>query len=245
MQFQDVKVKWENSKCPLLTKNCWESMKKQMNSSGILSQDFRHCRFFKRSRMICENGTSNLKIIHRPDHLHVDVQRHRMEKGNDGMCLSNSEKSRITRRDSCKDTGRFWVPERKRSGMEPYTPEETWDSTANQMVERFKDTGHPVFKSIGALSRGILKKKNGRDTIHFNADASNRELLFRIIHSVNQLSIYGAATKWYQLGRKNKTRLDEDDGFGQLIPLCREYTLSQVKPTIQIFCRRPFWRNTS
>ena len=34
---------------------------------------------------------------------------------------------------------------------------------------------------IGALSRGILVKKKGRDTIHLNADASNTELLFRII----------------------------------------------------------------
>ena len=46
------------------------------------------------------------------------------------------------------------------------------------------------------LSRGILKKKNGRDTIHFNADASNTELLFRIIHSVNQISIHGAVSNW-------------------------------------------------
>ena len=45
------------------------------------------------------------------------------------------------------------------------------------MVERFKDTGHPVFKSICALSRGILKKENGRDTIHFNADASKYRIL--------------------------------------------------------------------
>ena len=62
------------------------------------------------------------------------------------------------------------------------------------MVEPFKDTGHPVFKSISALSRGILKKKNTRDTKHFNADASNTELLFRIFHSVNQLIIYGAVS---------------------------------------------------
>ena len=45
------------------------------------------------------------------------------------------------------------------------------------MVERFKDTGHPVIKSISALSRGILKKKMNRDTVHFNADASNTEFL--------------------------------------------------------------------
>ena len=35
-----------------------------------------------------------------------------------------------------------------------------------------------------------------RDTIHFNADASNTELLFRIIHSVIPLSIHGAVSKW-------------------------------------------------
>ena len=64
------------------------------------------------------------------------------------------------------------------------------------MVGRFKDNGHPVFKSISGESRGILKKKNNRDTIHFNADASNTEFLFRIIHSVHQLSIQGARSNW-------------------------------------------------
>ena len=54
----------------------------------------------------------------------------------------------------------------------------------------FKDTCRPVFQSIGALSPGILKKKNGRNTIHFDADASNTALLFRIILSVNQLSVF-------------------------------------------------------
>ena len=178
------------------------------------------------------------------------------------------------------------------------------------MVERFKDTGHPVFKSISALSRGILKKKSGRDTIHFNTDAPNTELLFQIIHSVNQLSIYGAVTNWCeQFGLTEEengkempkesvtkdvltcvksqevkllvspakpasgnsmqenihdfesldemiqftkvcelalfehrvtawrlqTRPDEDDGFGQLIPLCREYTLSQAHPQSNFF----------
>ena len=88
----------------------------------------------------------------------------------------------------------------KRSGMELFLTllKEKWDSAAAQMVQRFQDTGHPVYKSISALSRGIfffLKKKK-RDTIHFNADASNTELLFRIIHSVIPLSIHGAVSKW-------------------------------------------------
>ena len=67
---------------------------------------------------------------------------------------------------------------------------------ATQMVERFKETGHPVFKTISAVSREILKRKNNRDTIYFNAGASNTELLFRTIHSANQLSVYRALSSW-------------------------------------------------
>ena len=32
------------------------------------------------------------------------------------------------------------------------------------MVQRLKETGHSVFKSISALSRGIENRKNNRDT---------------------------------------------------------------------------------
>ena len=39
-----------------------------------------------------------------------------------------------------------------------------WDSTVSKMVQRFKETGHPVFKRVSASSRGILKKKKGKET---------------------------------------------------------------------------------
>ena len=35
-----------------------------------------------------------------------------------------------------------------------YKPEGKWDSVASQMVQRFKETGYPVFKSASALNRG-------------------------------------------------------------------------------------------
>ena len=35
------------------------------------------------------------------------------------------------------------------------------------MVEQFGESGHPV------PARGMLRRKNNRDTIHFNADASS------------------------------------------------------------------------
>ena len=90
------------------------------------------------------------------------------KKGNDGICVSNSEKVKEYAKRFSQGHWTFLGPgdEKKWYGTLPYTPEGKWDSTADQMVERFKDTGHPVFKSISALSRGILKKKNGRDTIN-------------------------------------------------------------------------------
>ena len=32
--------------------------------------------------------------------------------------------------------------------------------------------------------------------IHFNGDSMNTELLFQTVHSVNQVSVYGAVTNW-------------------------------------------------
>ena len=43
-------------------------------------------------------------------------------------------------------------------------------------------------------------------------------------------------------GMNCKTRPDEDDGFGQIIPLCREYKLSRVRPQSRAF-RSNSWRN--
>ena len=57
----------------------------------------------------------------------------------------------------------------------------------------FAESGHPTFRATTPLSRGILKSKgHGKLSIHFAADELTIETIFRIIISVNQLSIYGA-----------------------------------------------------
>ena len=75
------------------------------------------------------------------------------------------------------------------------SPEGKWNPIAKEMAEHFKETGHPVFGGISALNLGILKRKGGMSAVHFDADSSNKELLFRTIHSANQLSIYRAAAR--------------------------------------------------
>ena len=75
--------------------------------------------------------------------------------------ISNSEKVKEYAKRFSRGHWTFLGPGdvNKWNGTLPYTPEGQWDSTATQMVERVKDTGHPVFKGIRALSRGILQKK--------------------------------------------------------------------------------------
>ena len=65
---------------------------------------------------------------------------------------------------------------------------ELWDLIVSVFV-----SGCPIFRATTPLSRGKLRSKgNGKLSIHFAADRERIETIFRIIVSVNQLSIYGA-----------------------------------------------------
>ena len=73
------------------------------------------------------------------------------------------------------------------------------------MVEQFKETGHPVFKSISALSRGILKEK------------------WQMYHS-----IYGAVSSWCeQFGMRPNEREMTSERF---VTKGNEQLLKNVKP---------------
>ena len=61
------------------------------------------------------------------------------------------------------------------------------------MLLEFAESGHPIFRATTPLSRGQLKSKGrGKLPIHFAADEHTIDTIFRIILSVNQLSVYGA-----------------------------------------------------
>ena len=112
-------------------------------------------------------------------------------RGNDEVCISNSE-SQGTRAEILAwtlDVPRSWKWKDVVWKKAKSPPERKWDSVASQMVQRFKETVHPVFTSASALSRGILRVLTGKETTHFNADAPT-------IHSVNLLSIHGAVSNW-------------------------------------------------
>ena len=76
------------------------------------------------------------------------------------------------------------------------SPQGEWDRIAEQMMLTFAESTHPVFRSTSPLPRGVLKSKGGgKLSKHCCADPETIETIFRIIVSVNQLSLYGAVAE--------------------------------------------------
>ena len=70
------------------------------------------------------------------------------------------------------------------------SPQGAWDNIAEKMLLEFAESGHPVFRAMTPLSRGTLKSKGrGKLSIHFAADGDTIDTIYRIILSVNQLSV--------------------------------------------------------
>ena len=85
--------------------------------------------------------------------------------------------------------------EKKWYSTHEYKPQGDWDRVAEQIMIKFAESGHPVFRSTSPLSRGLLKSRGGgKLSIHFCADGDTVETVFRTIISVNQLIIYGAVS---------------------------------------------------
>ena len=184
---------------PILTGSYQQLIENRLSSSGIFSQDLRHGRLSRRSRKTCKiekNEPENFEGRNIFRSMFNDIEW--TQKGNSEQCISKAETVENYAKRFPQGHWTLLGPgdEKKWCGILCYTLEGEWDSTATPMVERFKETNHPVLKSISALSRGILRRKNIRDTLHFNADASDTEFLFRTIHSATQLSIYGAVWSW-------------------------------------------------
>ena len=73
------------------------------------------------------------------------------------------------------------------------SPQGAWNHIAEEMLLEFAESAHPIFRATTPLSRGQLKsKRRGKLSIHFTADQDTVDTIYRIILSVNQLSVYGA-----------------------------------------------------
>ena len=113
-------------------------------------------------------------------------------------CLANARVVKVLARKLVLDNGHLLDQDLKRSGiLQRIVPQRAWDHIAEEMLLEFAESGHPTFRATTPLSRGILKSKgHGKLSIHFTADNPTIETIFRIIISVNQLSIYGAVANY-------------------------------------------------
>ena len=132
------------------------------------------------------------------------------EKDNEDSCALTSRKIKEYASNFNEGHRAFLGPGEESKWYQGYATNHggKWDLRATQMVEDFENSGHPVFQGIRPLGRGTLKKKNYRDTIHFKGKYRNVDLLYRTVHSANQLCICGAVTKWCgpNSGEANRSR---------------------------------------
>ena len=115
-------------------------------------------------------------------------------KGNKDECLANAGVVKVLARRFGVGQWSFIGPgSEKKWYSSENSPQGAWDNIAEEMLLEFAERRHPTFRATTPLSRGILKSKGrGKLSIHFAADEHTIDTIFRIILSVNQLSIYGA-----------------------------------------------------
>ena len=105
------------------------------------------------------------------------------------------------------------------------SPQGAWDHIAEETLLLFAESGHSIFRSTTPLSRGKLKSKGkGKVSVHFTADQDTIDTIYRIILSINQLSVYGAVAAMCEEFE------DHQDRTGQLLILVgQSIVLGEVK----------------
>ena len=105
------------------------------------------------------------------------------------------------------------------------SPQGAWDP----------ESGHPIFRATTPLSRGQLKSKGkGKVSIHFSADTDTIDTIYRIILSVNQLSVYGAVAAICEEYESHQ------DGTGQPVILVgQSIVLGEIKAVVPVHDEEP------
>ena len=166
-------------------------MESQLSSSGIFLRNF-FIGIASKDSGVFEDLNLEIELSSCPFFNEVDWNK----KNNEGKCLSHSEEIKEYAKRFSRGRWTFLGTgsEEKWYGSCLSKPEGKWNSVAATMRQRFMETSN-FYTGTSALSRGALKRKENRNTIHFTAESSSVKLLFRIIHSANQLSVYGAVPR--------------------------------------------------
>ena len=143
-------------------------------------------------------------------------------KGNKDECLENAETVKVlARRFGIGQLSFIGPGSEKKWYSSENSPQGAWDNIAEQILLEFAESGHPTFRATTPLPRGILKSKGrGKLSVHFAADVDTIDTIYRIILSVNQLSVYGAVAAVCEEFESHQDRSGEPDVLmGQSIVL--------------------------
>ena len=159
-------------------------------------------------------------------------------KGNKEECLANARVVKVLAKKFGIGQWSFigLGSEKKWYSAEENSPQGAWDHIADEMLLEFAESGHSTFRATTPLSRGILKSKgHGKLSIHFAADERTIETIFRIMISVNQLSIYGAVAALCEEFDKHQ------DGSGEPeILMGQSIVLGVIKAEVLLQNENPF-----
>ena len=224
---RDGKINFKNFNRPIVMQNYLKLTESRLSSSGIFSQGIPHWKCSRKSRKICKAEVLNQKDSEIESSACLCSTTSMDQEGNSEKCISDSEEIKNYAERFPQGHWTFLGPgdEKKWYGTLSYKPDGKWDSAASSMVQRFAETCHQIFKGISALSRGILKRKQNGDTIHFNADSSRTQNSY--FESFTQ-QISSVCTEQCLTGVKrtrSKTERNVDFKFETT-----EQTLKEVRP---------------
>ena len=121
------------------------------------------------------------------------------------------------------------------------SPQGAWGNIAEEIMLEFAESGHPTFRATTPLSRCQLKSKGrGKLSIHFAEDDFTIDTIFRIIISVNQLSVYGAVAAKFEEFESHQ------DGSGEPEILMRQpIVLGDIKAEVPLQTQNSMNHQTS
>ena len=158
-------------------------------------------------------------------------------KGNKEECLANARIVKVLAKKFGIGQWSFIGPgsEKKWYSGEENSPQGAWDHIADEMLLEFEESGHPIFRATTPLSRCTLKSKgHGKLSIHFTADYSTIETIFRIIVSANQLSLYGAVANMCEEFEAHQDRSGELD-----VLMGQSIVFSEIKTEVPLQNENP------
>ena len=158
----------------------------------------------------------------------IDLEK----RGNEDTCALTKNNQRICLKNQRWTLGIFWDSEKKISGTMimrvslkvngTFVLQRCW------AISRIRDIH--CLKGVSPLGRGILKKTKGKDTIHFNGEYSNVDLLHGTVHSANQLCIHGAVTKWCETQSGTDSGKRSNPGYESAPRTLKENDMKRGEP---------------